>query len=160
MPKSSNIFAKSRLRPTQIRTVAERRFADAKWLRQSGENERANGAIYLGGLVIECLLKALLIEAFPWLQTARSAETAPRGERHRWSLCYRSHDLDEILAELPHITERLSRLDQQGRSRLVQNLKTICQNWTIFARYSPQMAMMSEAREFLDRVEELKECLK
>jgi hypothetical protein len=92
--------------------VAERRFGDADCLRKSGVNERANGAMYLAGLVIECLLKAKLMEASPWLQNAGSAEAGPRAERHRWSLCYRSHDLDEILAELPNVVARLSRLSR------------------------------------------------
>ena len=58
------IFLKVRLRPTQLRTVAERRFDDAVALRQTGKNARANGAIYLGGFAIECLLKARLLEDF------------------------------------------------------------------------------------------------
>jgi hypothetical protein len=160
MAGSPDIFKKARLRPSQIRTVAERRFADAVCLRKSNENERANGAIYLGGLVIECLLKAHLMEVSPWLQSAGSADAGPVAERYRWSLCYRSHDLDEILAELPDITLKLSRLDQRGRPRLVQSLRSICANWTIFARYSPKMATMAEARHFLDRVEELKPWLR
>lgn len=65
------IFDRLRLRPSQLRTVVDRRFDDAETLRRTGENARANGAIYLGGFVIECLLKAKLLEEFPWLGGTR-----------------------------------------------------------------------------------------
>lgn len=64
---AGSIFAKTKLTPSQLRTVAERRFADARCLLKSGENERANGAMYLAGFVIECHLKACLLEVHPWL---------------------------------------------------------------------------------------------
>ena len=68
------IFQKVRLRPTQLRTVANRRFGDAEALRETGQNARANGVMYLGGFVIECLLKAQLLERFRWLQSAGSPQ--------------------------------------------------------------------------------------
>ena len=154
------IFQRVRLRPTQLRTVADRRFDDADALRQTGHNARANGAMYLGGFVIECLLKANLLEQFGWLQSARSPEGRSKDDRHLWSLCYRSHDLDEILAKLPGVVERLSRLEQRGSSRLVQSLKSICAEWTIHARYSPHSADIGDAGRFLDRIKELKSCLR
>ena len=158
--KVRRIFERARLRPTQLRTVAQPRFGDASCLRNSRDNERANGGMYLGGFVIECLLKAKLLEASPCLQSAGHPDAGPRSERHRWSLCYRSHDLDVILAELPDLQDRLALLEQRGQARVLQSLRSICAQWTIFARYSPRMAMMSEAGDFLDRVEELKEWLK
>ena len=116
--------------------------------------------MYLGGFVIECLLKANLLEQFGWLQSARSPEGRSKDDRHLWSLCYRSHDLDEILAKLPGVVERLSRLEQRGSSRLVQSLKSICAEWTIHARYSPHSADIGDAGRFLDRIKELKSCLR
>jgi len=64
------IFARVRVSPTQLRTVAERRFDDASYLRESGKNARANGAMYLAGFVLECLLKARLIEKYSCLRSA------------------------------------------------------------------------------------------
>jgi len=160
MGKKISIFEKARLRPSQIRTVAERRYGDARCLHRSGDNERANGAMYLGGLVLECLLKAKLLEYSPWLQSAGHADVGPEHERHLWALCYRSHDLEDILAELPSVIERVRLLEQRGHPHLAQSLQTICARWTIFARYSPRMAKMAEAEEFLDRIGELKEWLK
>ena len=154
------IFKRVRLRPTQLRTVADRRFDDAGALRATRQNARANGAMYLGGFVVECLLKARLLEKFQWLQSAGSPAGRSRDEQRLWSLCYRSHDLDEILAQLPEVTERLSRLEQRESNRLVQSLKSVCGQWTIFARYSPYNADIDDARRFLDVIEELKPWLK
>lgn len=150
------IFRKIRLRPTQLRTVAGRRFDDADALRRTGRNARANGAMYLGGFVIECLLKARLLERFAWLQTAGSPEGRSREDRHLWSLCYRSHDLDEILARLPDVVDRLSRLGQRESARLLAAMRSICAQWTIYARYSPYNADIDDARRFLDQIEELR----
>ena len=160
MAEGHRIFARTRLRPSQLRTVAERRFADAEALRETRRNERANGVMYLAGFVIECLLKAKLLDTFRWLQSAGSAEGRPRDEQRLWSLCYRSHDLDEILARLPMVVQRFAGAEQQGTLRLLNHLRSICAQWTIQARYSPYAAMMSEAADFLDRVKELKEWLK
>ena len=116
------IFKRIRLRPSQLRTVADRRFDDAQALRGTGENARANGAMYLGGFVVECLLKAKLMERFPWLQGARSPQGRTKADQHLWSLCYRSHDLDEILAKLPDVIDKLSQVEGRESNRLIQSL--------------------------------------
>jgi len=156
----TRIFLKLRLRPSQLRTVADRRLDDAIALRRTGQNARANGAIYLGGFVIECLLKARLLEVYAWLQNAPSAEGRSKDERYLWSLCYRLHDLDAILAKLPEIAQRMSRMEQRGSNRLGQSLKSICARWTVHARYSPFSADMHDAQAFLDQIKELVPCLK
>jgi hypothetical protein len=156
---NANIFSKIRLRPTQLRTVADRRFDDAEALRKTGQNARANGAMYLGGFVLECLLKARLLERFPWLQSAGSAEGRSKADQHLWSLCYRSHDLDEILDKIPEVIDKLTRMEGRQSSHLVRSLKSICGQWTIFARYSPYTADIDDARTFLDQIKELKSWL-
>lgn len=149
-------FREGSTSPNQLRTVAERRLGDANSLRGTADNARASGAIYLGGFVVECLLKAKLLERYRWLQSAGSPDGRSREDRHLWSLCYRSHDLDEILAKLPQIIQKLSRLEQRDSSRLTQSLRSICGQWTIYARYSPRSADIDDARTFLDEIEELK----
>ncbi len=153
------IFKKVRLHPTQLRTVADRRFGDAEALRKTGENARANGAMYLGGFVIECLLKAKLLERFGWLQSTGSPQGRSKANQRLWSLCYRAHDLDEIVDKLPEVIEMLNRVEGRQSNRLVQSLKSICGQWTIFARYSPYTADIDDARTFLDQVRELKSWL-
>lgn len=150
------IFKKVRLRPMQLRTVADRRFDDADALRQTGRNARANGSMYLAGFVIECLLKAKLLERFAWLQNAGTPAGRSKDDQYLWSLCYRSHDLDEILSKLPEVQDLLSRMKRRRSGRLIESLKSICAQWTIYARYSPYNAHIDDARRFLDQIEELK----
>ena len=160
MPLGRSIFDRVRLRPSQLRTVADRRFDDAILLVNSGHNARANGAMYLGGFVIECLLKAALLEKYGWLQITGSAPTRSSEDQRLWSLCYRLHDLDRILALLPEIQARLSTAAPLARINLLPKLKSSCANWTIFARYSPHSAIMAEAEDFLATVKELKPWLR
>ncbi len=110
--------------------------------------------MYLGGFVVECLLKAKLIERFPWLQNAGSPEGRTSADRQIWSLCYRSHDLDEILNKLPAVDARLEELG------LRPVLRSVCVLWTIHSRYSPFNATIQEAGRFLDQIKELKRWLR
>ena len=160
MPPRSSIFDKAKLRPAQLRTIADRRFGDATYLRGSNHNERANGAMYLAGFTIECLLKAALLERFPWLQSAGHPGTRSKDDQHLWSLCYRSHDLEELLDRLPNISNRLEDLEARGYPTLLRHLRAICAVWTIFARYSPQSATIKEADDLLDQIKELKPWLR
>ena len=156
----ATIFQRMRLHPRQLRTVAERRFDDARYLLRSGRNARANASMYLAGFVVECLLKAALLEHYRWLQSAGTPAGRPEPEREIWFLCYRSHDLTGILERLPGLTRRLASLEQQGQLRLLNKLRSICSEWTIFARYSPRTAEIAEAGRFIEQIEELKPWLK
>jgi hypothetical protein len=156
----AKIFKRDRLSPGQLRTVAERRYDDAECLRKTGENARANGVFYLGGFVIKCLLKAMMLERYPSMQRLPSSEDLSPQDKRIWSLIYRSHDLKGMLGHLPDVLVKLERLDHRDGRRRYDNIIQIASNWTIFARYSPQTAMMEEADEFLGHVKELKECLK
>jgi hypothetical protein len=156
MSTKNSIFTRRKLRPSQLRTVADRRFDDATALVASGKNARANGAMYLGGFVVECLLKASLLERYPWLQSTPHPPGASAHDLRIWSLAYRQHDLEELLLHLPHIQSRL----QASGSRNLGEFGAICATWTIFARYSPQSAMISEAARFLAVIKEIKPWLR
>jgi hypothetical protein len=156
----ADIFARRHLSPAQARTVAQRRFEDAEWLRKSNDNARANGVFYLAGIVIECLLKAALLERHPDMQRAVAQDTLSSSGRRVWSLIYRLHGLDEMPAFLPDLQKRLAEKDAKERTNLLRTLKSICARWTIFARYSPKSEVMKNAADFLDQVRELKEWLK
>jgi hypothetical protein len=154
--KRPDIFDRGeRLRAEQLDHVAEQRMSDAECL---CKNERANGAMYLAGFVVECCLKAQLLRTHGWLRNASSAEGRGPQDKRLWSLLY-SHKLDEILAHLPAVRDRLRARDQAGTPGLFQRLKEVCATWTIFARYSPHSARMDEARRFVENVRELKRCL-
>lgn len=150
-----SIFDKVRLTPNQARTVADRRFADSDVLRKTRKSAHANGAMYLAGIVIECLLKAKLLETSPWLQN-KGGRGNNEKEKRLWSLCYRLHELDEILANLPEVFRSLYHQSE----RLAKNLQVICSQWSIHARYSPRTATMQEANQFVGQVEELKKWLR
>jgi hypothetical protein len=148
----NSVFAKQRLTPSQARTVADRRRTDAIALQRLRENRHANGAMYLGGIAIELLLKALLLEKHQWLQTnAASASKLTAKERLLRDICYRWHDLDAILERLPELTEKMAATNP----RLLQVLKKLCAEWTIHIRYSTRQATHAESAAFLDRLKEL-----
>ena len=154
----ASVFDKVRLNPTQARTVADRRFADARALQKTGKNAHANGAIYLGGFVLECLLKARLLEKHKWLQNPVSIRKPTTRQAELLRLCYQSHDLVGILTHLPEVTESLRLAERQGRGQLNQSLKKACV-WSIYVRYSPHTAGMAQASLFLHQVKELKRWL-
>lgn len=156
----ANIFEYRRLTPAQARTVADRRLGDAECLRKTGENARSNGVFYLGGLVIDCLLKAALLEQHPHLRVPIAAENLSRMGRKVQSLIHRSHDLTEMLAALPEIQARIKLYDEAHGTDWFRQLVEICDRWTVFARYSPSTELMSNAAGFLGRVRELRQWLK
>jgi hypothetical protein len=161
MPKRSrqeDIFEKTRLEPNQLRTVADRRLEDAEYLENSARNKHANGAMYLGGFVVECLLKAELLDQYPWLSSsARLNQNWPKEKQRLWALCYRSHALDELFGSLPG--HRLQLIRKIGGPRIMEHVKAVC-IWTIYARYSPKTATIRHAEDFLKRVREIRSCLK
>src|SRR4051812_15718910 len=95
--QSSEIFGRRRLTPRQLRAVAEFRFDDALCLFESGDSARATGAMYMGGFVIECLLKALLLERHANLQGPVDPSRLSLSDKEVFRLLYVSHALDEML---------------------------------------------------------------
>ena len=156
----TSIFAKqSNLKPSAMRTVAERRYGDANALRNTGANERANGVAYLAGFVVEILLKALLVEGCPSI--ARTSQHAPIGRENKKSfLVWRSHDLEEILASMPELEAALTKKGEIAGHAYFSDLKVIYATWNIQARYSSHSMTMKDAPVMLDKVGTLKELLK
>src|SRR5688500_4157034 len=138
-------------------TVAERRFGDASALCDTGSNERANGALYLCGFVVEILLKAQLLKTYE--KTAKRRHNVPEAEREVWNLIWRSHDLGDMLRKLPHLQAAVQTAGEHRDKLLLQYLKELCAQWGIGLRYSPSSTTMAEARDMLDRVRALKEVM-
>lgn len=149
-----SIFDRIRLTPPQMRTVADRRFDDAEYLRKSKLNKHANGVFYIGGFVLECLLKAKLLDKHPELQKPVGRDQWTDEQRHRFDLIYRWHDLAAILEAMPEILDHLLKVEPSGQLR--DWLVGLCEQWNVFARYSPPTAKMKDASIFLDRIKELK----
>ena len=139
--------------------MAERRFADAQYLLASRNPERANGAIYMAGFVIECLMKALLLDRHPNLRARVDPAKLSRSDREVWGLLY-AHDLDDMLGFLPELEEKLFGLRIHSGQSVWEAFKTICEEWTVYARYSPMTANLGQAEAFVETVEEVKKWLK
>ncbi len=153
------IFAKLRLKPGQWRAVAERRFADAECLLQSRNQERANGAIYMAGFVLECLLKALLLERHPNLGTAVDPAKLSNSDREVFESLYR-HDLADLVDFIrPELEKKFSQIPLSGGS-LWRVFNDVCEEWTVHARYAPFSARLDTATAFLDTVKEVTKWLK
>ena len=159
MGRSADIFAKLRLTPGQLRAVAERRLDDARCLRDSRHPQRANGAIYMAGFAVECLLKALLLERHPNLGKPVDPAKLSRSDREVFELLY-SHDLGDMLGFLPELEKKLSAVRTKSRRSAWQAFNDICEEWTVYARYSPRTASMEQAADYIDTVEEVKQWLR
>lgn len=153
--RSAAFARRARLTPSQARTVADLRLGDARALHSTGLRRHNNGVVYLCGLVIDCLLKAALLEKHPDLRSTEPELLS--GERRAvWQLIYRSHELDEMLARLPELQSRLLAADARGSSRLLIALKSVCAGWTISSRYNTRTVDTHDARLLFCNVEELR----
>lgn len=139
--------------------VAERRYADAKALLKTGQNERMNGAVYLAGFVIEILLKAQLVAAYPSIAQKRHHDLQDH-EREVWNLIWRQHQLDKILNKIPSLKESLNKMAERGGKTRLDMLIGLCGTWTIYARYSSHTINKADATEIIRRVGILKDDLK
>ncbi|MGH7214047.1 MAG: hypothetical protein ACREIT_04730 [Tepidisphaeraceae bacterium] len=157
--RSRGIFRKQRLTPGQLRAVAERRFDDALCLLASGQNARANGAMYMAGFTIECLLKARLLAQHPNLQVPVDPATLSEQDREVHAMLF-SHDLDAMLIFLPEVEKKLSAVGSALGRPVWRRFGEICAEWTVYARYSPQHANVDEARRFIETVREVKQWLR
>jgi len=156
----SSIFEKQRLEPGQVRAVANRRMQDVNVLMS---RKRTNAAMYFGGFVIECLLKAKLLEKYAWLRRHYDPSQLARNDLELHRLCYKEHNLEGLMIRLSELMNKLARDDQNtGRinNGYLRILQRIAADWTIFARYSPKVASCSDARDFVEKVKEIRECLK
>jgi hypothetical protein len=156
-----NVFAKRYdVTPSQLAAAADRRFRDAEALYKTGQNERANGVVYLCGITVEILLKAQLMKLYPATARKRSRESMGRQKERIWSLIWRSHDLDEMLDQNPELSAAIKAKGERNQKPYLDWLKAIRGAWTIYVRYSPFTTKIGDAKDMLDRVRELKEVLK
>ncbi len=160
MAVTQNIFTKLRLKPDQMRAVAERRFGDSKCLVKSNDTDRANGAIYMAGLVIECLLKALLLDRHPNLRAGIDPARLTSSDKEAFNLIYQRHELDDMCGFIPELEKKLSDVKTKSGLSAWREFENICEEWAIHARYSAQFATLAKARRYLETVEEVKKWLK
>lgn len=119
----------------QLRELSDQRTKDAKCLL---ENRRFNGAKYMAGFVVECLLKAAICEG----------ELSER----RQQLLY-SHDLEGLLRESVDATNRIN--DNQR----YQSAFSLVAQWSVALRYQSKLVDRDDAQDFYEKVRLLRECL-
>ena len=121
--------------------------------------ERVNGAIYMAGFVIECLLKALLLERHPNLARPVDPAKLSASDREVFQLLY-SHDLDEMRDYLPEIEQKLTDVKTKRGQSVWNAFRDICEEWTVYARYSSKQAKREQGERYLETVDEVRKWLK
>ena len=156
----NSIFDKqTRLVPSTMAAVAECRYADAKALINTGQNDRMNGAVYLAGFVIEILLKAQLVAQYPTIAQKRQHDLLNH-ECEVWNLIWRQHQLDVMLNKVPGLKPSLRKMGERAGEPYLEILRGLCGTWTIYARYSSHTISKADATKIVQRVGKLKEVLK
>ena len=123
---------------TQLTTKSDQWFKDAKYLHEKAK--RYDAAVYLGGFVVECLLKAAL-----W---------ARRREKQVEVLLY-SHDLTRLLEVNVSLANRLRAEPQDLYQQFVR-----VANWNVGIRYNPAAIQKADADDFMRRLKEVQEWLR
>jgi hypothetical protein len=159
MARKPDIFSRQRLTAGQLRSVAEKRFGDAQCLVASGVKARFAGAMYVAGFVIECLLKALLLERHRNLAGIVDPASLSKTDREAYGLLF-SHNLADLLDLLPEVEAKLTKVNDSGSRSLWDDLAEVCAQWTIYARYSPRDASKEEAQRFIAAIDEVRRWLK
>jgi HEPN domain-containing protein len=122
-------------RPQQLIQVANDRWQDALALLRS---ERFNAAVYIGGLVVECLLKAILLR---------------EGQLPLRDPLYFSHDLHALLRASVDATDTI------GQNKEHTNAFERVASWGVWVRYAPKRLTSQDAHTFIKWVKEIRQCL-
>lgn len=101
----------------------------------------------MAGFVIECLLKSLLLERHPNLAGPVDPATLSSSDCEVHQLLY-SHDLDEMLDFLPEIEQKLIDLKMKRGQSVWTAFRDICEEWTVYARYSSKQAPREQAKRY------------
>ncbi|MFT3787223.1 MAG: hypothetical protein QM770_13815 [Tepidisphaeraceae bacterium] len=146
--------------PSVLHTVAQRRFDDAHALCRTGQNARANGALYLLGISLEIVLKAKMLGRYRSILSGPRPAAADDQSRVIYDLFWRSHDLPAMVVHLRDLVIALEKKDELLKTDHARTLRQVASQWTIYARYSSRQAALAEAERMLDQVRVLKEILR
>ena len=123
---------------SQLREKSNQWFRETEFLFR---NERRAAFVYLGGFVIECLLKYAL-----WPQRHR-----PEIRKLLWG----SHDLDKLLAACGALERELSKPPWDGVRESFEFLKS----WSVRIRYNPKCPSAHDVRDYRRRLSEVRQWL-
>lgn len=124
-----------RLDKRQLRELSDQRSKDARCLLK---NDRFNGAKYVAGYVVECLLKAAICEG-------------ELSEKRKQLL--HSHDLEGLLRESVDATDRIN------QNQRCQSAFSLVAPWSVEWRYKSKRVDRDDAQDFCEKVRLLRECL-
>jgi hypothetical protein len=100
------VFNKQQHSSGQLRAAARYRMGDAECLLGSKDKQRMNGAVYFAGIAMECLLKACLVDRYPWIGLKSDVSRLSKMDQEIYNQLYRWHDLDGIVELLPDVEKR------------------------------------------------------
>jgi hypothetical protein len=142
LPKESWLRELARFaisKPSQLREKSEQWFRDTQCLH---DHQRWSAVVYLGGFVIECLLKCAL-----WPR---------RTERRVIRLLWRSHDLYDLLDACPETRTELNKPPFDA----VRSSFDFLANWAVRIRHNPKRLSQEEGLEFWRRLKEVRTWLR
>lgn len=122
-------------RPTQLREKSHQWFEEVRFL---SKHDRRAAAVYLGGFVIELLLKSLL-----WHR---------RSEPKVGVLLHRLHDLEELLLTATDVSRQLASPANTEVRLGFQRLAS----WSVRVRYNPAIPSKRELVEFVHDLREVR----
>lgn len=114
----------------------------------------------MAAFVVECLLKALLLERHPNLQNPLDPSRLSKTDKEAFDLIYRSHELDAMLVFLPEVEKKLVLVNTESGRSAWREFQSICEEWTVYVRYSPRLAELDRAEHYLETMTEAKKWLK
>jgi hypothetical protein len=132
---------RGKFRPSsqQYKAAAQRRYKEAQILMRARPPQR-NGAVYLGGYVIECILKAIVCRL-------------PTSEKRR-RLLYQSHDLVGLLNESVDAHAAVYQYVNCAKA-----FARVAALWDVQLRYVPRELEPAQVADFFLRIEEVRKCL-
>ena len=71
-----------------------------------------------------------------------------------------SHRLEEMLGFLPEVKAKFSTLRSKAGQSAWTRFLAICEEWTVYARYSPRMATLDQATIYINTIKEVKKWLR
>jgi len=119
-------------------TKSDQWFDEAKFLFR---HQRYTPVMYLGGFVVECLLKAAM-----WDRRTNSKIR---------SLIFGSHDLETLLEASPFLAAQMEK-DPLG---IYMHFVRIS-NWNVRIRYNPKLVVQDDAKDFLGNLREVRKWLR
>ena len=126
----------------ELRNIATERLKDAEALLAAG---RYDGAIYLGGYVVELALKSRICTTLDWKEFPQT-----RGEFQNYQ-SFKTHDLDVLLS--------LSGVENKIKTGLLAEWSAVT-NWDPEARYNPATsAKQNDAELMVDSARKLMDAL-